>query len=290
MSLKIRPRKTEPQVQADPPAVLPLRAVRPNVGIQAWYKRKINDLLEKMQRSVLYWLTAAWNQNPPENMAQDASPAKTLDATVKGLVRRWMKQFDLISRPIAQEFADRSVRQTDDTTNAILKSRQLPTIEFKMTPAMNDAYQAVIAENVGLIKSIPQKYLQDVQGAVMRSVAAGRNIGDLTDELKEKYGITKRRAELISRDQNNKATAVFTRVRQKNLGATKAVWRHSHGGKEPRPSHVAMDGKVYDIEKGMWDEDERKWIFPGELINCRCTSETILPGLEYKYESELKNT
>jgi hypothetical protein len=29
-----------------------------------------------------------------------------------------------------------------------------------------------------------------------------------------------------------------------------------------------MDGKVYDITKGMWDKVERRFVFPGELINC----------------------
>jgi hypothetical protein len=32
------------------------------------------------------------------------------------------------------------------------------TVEFKMTSQMNNALQATIAENVGLIRSIPEKY------------------------------------------------------------------------------------------------------------------------------------
>jgi hypothetical protein len=39
-----------------------------------------------------------------------------------------------------------------------------------------------------------------------------------------------------------------------------------------------MDGKVYDITKGMWDKVERRFVFPGELISCRCTSRPIVPG------------
>jgi uncharacterized protein with gpF-like domain len=87
-------------------------------------------------------------------------------------------------------------------------------------------------------------------------------------------------AALIARDQNNKATAVFVRVRQKQAGITKAMWLHSHGGKEPRKTHLANDGKLYDPAKGWFDPDPkvRRHIYPGELINCRCSSITVVPG------------
>jgi SPP1 gp7 family putative phage head morphogenesis protein len=135
-----------------------------------------------------------------------------------------------------------------------------------------------VQANVSLIKSIPEEYLKQVEGAVMRSVQTGRDLGKLSKELQKKFGVSKRKAALISRDQNNKATSAFQRARQQELGITKAIWMHSHAGQEPRPSHVAMNGKEYDINKGMWDRDEQEWIFPGQLINCRCTSKSIIPG------------
>ena len=99
-------------------------------------------------------------------------------------------------------------------------------------------------------------------------------------ELQEHYGVTRRRAAFISLDQNNKATASFDRVRQIELGL-RATWRHSRAGKEPRPTHVAMDGKEYDPAKGMYDPDPkvRRWILPGELPRCRCFSRAIVKGL-----------
>ena len=66
----------------------------------------------------------------------------------------------------------------------------------------------------------------------------------------------------------------MTNARQADLGIREAIWMHSHAGKKPRPEHVKMDGKTYNITKGMWDR-----IFPGELINCRCTGRPIIPGL-----------
>ena len=98
---------------------------------------------------------------------------------------------------------------------------------------------------------------------------------EMTEAIAELYPAAKDRAALIARDQSNKANSVVNRTRQLELGITRAKWMHSHGGKEPRPDHLAADGKEYDIEKGCLISGE--YIQPGEMINCRCTSRPILP-------------
>ncbi|MNL73442.1 Phage Mu protein F like protein [compost metagenome] len=96
--------------------------------------------------------------------------------------------------------------------------------------------------------------------------------------MEKRYAVTKRRAALIARDQNNKATAAITRVRQQGLGIKQAKWMHSRGGKKPRQSHVEANGQLYDVDKGMYIDGA--WIRPGELINCRCVAQSVIPGFE----------
>lgn len=67
-------------------------------------------------------------------------------------------------------------------------------------------------------------------------------------------------------------------ARRQEIGIEEAMWQHSHAGKKPRPTHVAMHGKIYQISEGMWDPAEQKRIWPGQLINCRCTSRAIIPN------------
>ncbi len=253
--------------------------VMPNAGLTAAYQRKLDALIAKMQRSVRYWVLAKYRQNTPVIMAQDASPAMEMRRTIRKLGRRWLRQFDDAAPVLAAYFATGAADRTDAALKAALRDAGI-SVRFKMTAAQNDAYQAVIGEQVALIKSIGQQYLTQVEGAVMRSVQNGHDLGRLAKTLEETYGVTKRRAALIARDQNAKATATLTRVRQQGLGITKAKWLHSAGGREPRPSHVAMSGKTYDVAKGMWDPDERAWIHPGELINCRCVSVSVVPGFD----------
>jgi uncharacterized protein with gpF-like domain len=153
-------------------------------------------------------------------------------------------------------------------------------VPFKQTDAMRHGYAAVVAENVSLIKSIPTQYLGDVQKQVWKSVQSGHDLATLTKGLQDKYKITFDRAKLIARDQNAKAHAVIEAARRQELGITQAIWVHSGGGKEPRPSHVEAGAKglVFDLSKGAYLDGE--WVLPGQAINCRCTSKAIVAGWE----------
>lgn len=228
-----------------------------------------------MAREVEAEIARVYRSNTPE-MAKDASPAMELRRAMRKLRRRWLRRFDDGSQELAEWFAKDAADRSDRALAALLRKAGM-SVKFTMTRAVNDANQAAIGENVGLIRSIPEQYLTQVEGHVMRSVQTGRDLGSLTRDLQESFGVTKRRAAFIARDQNNKATAVIVRARQKELGLTKAMWLHSAGGKHPRPEHVAMSGKMYDVEKGAFLEG--KWTWPGHEINCRCVSRTVIPGL-----------
>ena len=251
--------------------------MRPNAGVEAAYRRALQASVRKMHESVLYWLRAAYRANEPE-MAMDATPAVQLQRAIRKLTRRWSKKFDDLAEDLAKHFAKASSKRTDAQLRAILKRGGI-TVEFRMTPAQRDVFQATVKQNVSLIRSLPSQYLAQVEGMVMRSVQTGRDLATLTRDIEKQYGVTRRRAALIARDQNNKATSALTRVRQIDLGITEGIWVHSHAGEVPRPTHVKMDGKKYNLAEGMWDADEHAWIHPGELINCRCVSRPVIPGL-----------
>lgn len=251
-------------------------AVRPNAGLRAAYRKRLLALVEEMAASYEHWLKARWRAKPPE-MAADASPAKELERELKRLSRRWKGRFDEAAEEMAEYFAKATSQRSSAAMRSILK-RGGWSVKFKVTDAMRDVMNATIAENVGLIKSIPEQYHRQVEGMVMRSAVAGRDLKSLTGELMDRYRVTRRRAEFIARDQQNKMTASFTRVRQLEIGITEAVWLHSAGGRRPRPTHVRQSGKRYDVQKGWWDPAVREYIWPGILPNCRCVSKPIVKG------------
>lgn len=254
---------------------IPLKPVRANAGIEAAYRKKLQALIEDMNASLIYWLGAAYKANPP--VAMDESPAMIMRAAMRKMSKRWVSKFDEGAGKLAEWFAQKNKSYSDAALKSTLKDAGF-TVEFKMTAAMNDAYQAVIGENIALISNIAEQHLAQIETKVMQSVQNGRDLGFLTSELQAQLGITKRRAAFIARDQNNKATAVITKTRQQQLGLTQAKWRHSGAGKHPRPSHLHANGETYDIVKGMYLDGV--WTWPGVEINCRCTSQPIIPGFD----------
>lgn len=256
-------------------------AFHANRGTQMWYYHALQNLLASMKQDMLEAVRAAYGLDGPGiGYAQDAPSTVTrLQRALKKWGDNWANNLDKMSLDIASKFASKSWRDTDFSMAAAFKKAGF-TVEFSPTRKTLDTYKAVIAENVGLIKSIPQQYLKDVQTQVWQSVTKGADMATLSANLRKSYGVSIDRAALIARDQNNKAKAVLENTRRQQLGLKRAIWMHSHGGKKPRRTHVAMNGKPYDLDKGMYDEDEGEWIWPGQLINCRCTSRAIVPGFE----------
>jgi uncharacterized protein with gpF-like domain len=199
---------------------------------------------------------------------------------MRRLASRWERRFKVLAKELAQYFTTQVVKRSDAALAKILRDAGI-SVKLRMTRAVNDVLSATIAENVELIKSIPEKYLSDVHGEVMRSVQRGRDLETLTKALQDKFHVTRRRAELIARDQNNKTTAIIHKTRCIEAGITKARWVHSGGGRHPRPSHIkAGREKIeYDIATGWYDPEVQEYILPGQLINCRCVAKPIISGL-----------
>jgi len=255
-----------------------LRPVQPNAGLEAWLRKRLERELASMDRSIRWWVRAAYRKHLERiEIAQDAAPADLLQRVLAALRRRWGRRFDALGEEIAERFAKRAGDQTDAAMTAALRAAGI-RVKFQASQAQQDQLAAAIQQNVSLIRSIPEQYLTSVEGAVMRSVQAGRDLGALTSELRAAYGVSYRRAAFIARDQNAKATAFLTRTRQVELGIQTAQWVHSGAGKEPRPSHVkaGRDRIVYNVAEGWLDPALGKRIWPGTEPNCRCTSRSII--------------
>jgi SPP1 gp7 family putative phage head morphogenesis protein len=255
-----------------------LRPLHPNLGLSLAYRKKLDKLIAEMNASVDYWIKSTYRNNLPATMAfDDILPANALKRAIALLRKRWLRNFDRAAPKLAKYFATAVQNRSDKALAKILRDGGF-SVKFQMSQAMKDVVHATTTENVGLIKSIASQHLTEVEGLVMRSVSRGRDLGYLSKELQKRYGVTTRRAALIAKTQNNMATSAMHRVRQEELGITQAKWRHSGGGKHPRPTHVANNNKLYDIKQGWYDPHEKRYIWPGELINCRCQSISVIPG------------
>lgn len=260
------------------PRLPPINAIRPSAPIRIKYQKRLDTLIDEMQASIVAELSATYDENEPHALilyGQDASPAAMMTGAMKRLSRQWLKRFDELAPKMATHFATAVKDRCDKLLMADLRAGGM-SVRFKLTAAMNDVLQSTISESVALIKSIPQQHLLGIESIVTRSVTAGRDLGALTTELRERYGVTKRRAANIALSQNNIATAMLTRARWLELGITEGIWLHSAGGKVPRPTHVAFSGQKYDVAKGVILDPKEGVVWPGTAISCRCSGKPAL--------------
>ena len=259
-----------------------LAPIRPSVGLERAYQNRLDHWIKAMQADIMATVAQVYGEHDEAivNFATDASPSESLAEAIRNLRRKWTDGFETLAPDLAAYFATAAKDRTDMQLRAALRKAGF-TIKFSWTPEVRNITQAAIVENVNLIKSIPAQHFTQIEGDVMRAVQMGGKLGPLAEKLEHQYGVTRRRAALIARDQNRKANAVIERSRQQELGITQAIWKHSAGGKHPRPSHVkaGRDGVVYNVAEGWYDPDAKQHILPGTLINCRCWARSILPGL-----------
>jgi uncharacterized protein with gpF-like domain len=259
-----------------------LRAIHPNAGWEQRYKRSLLSLIEEMEASVIYWAQAQYRDDPPA-MAMDATPSQAMQKRFAEVAKKWRTRWDKAAPKIAQAYLRGSYKSTDSALMAALRDAGI-SVKFKMTAAVRDAFQAQLAENVTLIKNLPEQYLAQVQGVIQRSYSSGFDLQKMVRGIRKETGVSQRRAVTISRDQSNKAHAAIERARRLELGFTDALWIHSGGGKHPRPEHVkaGAERRRYKIADGCPIPDSKgiiRKIQPGEEINCRCVSRAVLPGL-----------
>ena len=259
-----------------PDKPIKLAPLRPNLGIAASYRRKLEAMVAEMQADLKRAILDQYEDRPPV-MARDASPSAEMIALMRFLKANWQGRFDRLSEDLARYFVHSTATRNDAALKAMLRRAGF-TVRFTMTKAQQDVITAAIGEIVSLIRSIASQHLSDVEGLVLRSASAGMDLAVIARGLQGRYDVTKKRAAFIALDQSRKATSALERTRQVELGV-KAIWLHSAGGREPRPTHVANSGKEYDPAEGWLDPALGYRIWPGTEINCRCVSRAVIfPG------------
>jgi len=144
---------------------------------------------------------------------------------------------------------------------------------FKTEPWLSEVLSQFEAENIRLIKSIPQQALDRLHGKIVQAVRQGTPLKDVKALVRAEYGVTSARAELIARDQIGKLNGQLTQYRQQRIGIKSYRWRGVLDERE-RDEHVDREGEAF-----LWDSPPDGG-HPGQPVRCRCWAEPVLPGLE----------
>ena len=259
-----------------------LRAVNPNPGIRAAYRRALRSMVRAMREDYERRLTELYSVLEPRitGDAKWRSPLERLQESMGKLENKWAGKFASFATKTAASFVKgvfgrvvkgRKSSLKDAGINIPLKDK-----DFKGQLA-DERVQILIEANVALIKTIPAKLHGDVQQMITDALVNGWTHEKLMEKLVKTFDVSERRAKVIARDQTLKATQSLAQAVDKELGITEGVWIHVPGKKSSRPTHVEMQGKTFTLATGLWDSDVNRWVKPGELICCYCKYRPVVP-------------
>lgn len=189
---------------------------------------------------------------------------------------KWDKVFDKEAERIANGNVVIASKLTRNQLKRALKKAGV-VIEPDMSPLYQAKMESLIKENIDLIKSIPKKYFDTLSDATDKAFATGSDYHSLYNSIVDTGEATERRAELITRDQMNKATQELAVQESIDAGCERGEWVHIPGQKTSRETHEAMDGEEFELGVGMFDADVGDFVQPGELPYCNCEFKPILP-------------
>lgn len=147
---------------------------------------------------------------------------------------------------------------------------------FDNSAGLAQHLELFVADNVDLVKSLVFDQLDDLKGIVMRGARAGLHHTAIADQIRERFGVTQRRAALIATDQVGKLNGELNQLRQQTLGIRRYRWSTSRD-ERVRPGHARLDGTIQ-----RWDSppvvDERTGErgHPGQPVRCRCQAIPIV--------------
>lgn len=125
-----------------------------------------------------------------------------------------------------------------------------------------------VSDNVDLIKTVPNQSLERMKELVYESYMKGSTTTNIVREIQRQYGMSKRHAKLIARDQTAKLNADITESQQRDAGVSKYEWSGVMDRRE-RKSHRELEGKIISWDNPPDVGNGRK-CHPGQDYQCRC--------------------
>jgi len=140
-------------------------------------------------------------------------------------------------------------------------------------------FNNIMQRQVKYITSLPIDAAERVHHLVKEGLIDGTRAKEIAEEIARSGEVSESRAMLIARTETTRAATALTQARAQTIQSTHYIWRTVHDGRV-RQKHRELDGKVF-----AWDnppiasEDDQPVVHahPGEIYNCRCRPEPIIP-------------
>ena len=273
MAKKIRLTKKRQKWVKGRTVVMRGNTLRNSITAEDRYAKKLEALTRRMTDDVSRQIKKLFESTESRNyFAEDASIGSKGRILINQLTHKYVKLFSHLSKPYALSMINAVDRNSKTHLHSSLEKLTggLSIKTSFISENMKDMLAAGIAENVNLIKSIPQQYLAHVGGAVMRTITHPNQGGikELTGRIdsllnaREKQ--VRNRARNMAYDQTRKMYNQFNASRMEAVGLNQYEWIHSGAGQKPREFHRdVLHGQIFRLDDPpIIDEDTGERVFP----------------------------
>ncbi|MCW6079039.1 phage minor head protein [Clostridium sporogenes] len=240
---------------------------KPKRRIEVMYKRRLKQLVKKLQRRL--------------------KELKTTEEFIKELRK-------VANSPEFKRYADREAMKmvtqlfTDaghtwrEAAKKNSKGKEIyEALKKELKGPIGGAINEQIQRNAYLIKSMPLNVSKDITEHVAKEVFKGRRAESIVEDLQKKVPyMLESKAKLIARTEVSKTSTALTKARCENIGLNWYIWRTSED-QRVRKSHDHMEGVLINWNNPPSPEKliGKKFVgyyHAGNIYNCRCYPEPVV--------------
>lgn len=282
---------------------VPKQVIGPNQGVMQAFAKSIKRWLDEYNRDFIAKVLERYEQVTAGRVYMDsaASKATSMDApapTISGLslqqaeaiARMDIEQLPIIpARKISYRFVRqmlrhlsvaqrRALEKAGVSKSLIRRTFTVPVIRGQfIAPNTAQKIPAYVEWSTQMITKLSTQSRLKIQNAIAEALEHGKSLSALRADIEKINGMTAERAERVALDQSCKLNNFIQLENCKALGITEGIWIHVPGRFTSRVSHIAMNGKRFDLLTGMYDPEVGTHVHPGELPYCRCVYRPVLP-------------
>ena len=262
------------------------KILRENRGISQWYRKKLNSITKTFTKVCISRLINLYKRDKNQvSFAQDEDITFGFEVIVD-FEKQYTGIYEKFAEKTVRTFVNKSDSNADYTLRKSLEKMNSDQIKIKKnikSKELDATIEAIVSENMSLIKSIPEEFFKKLTTAMTQAVQNGESLTQFKKQLMKIKGMTERRASMIAQDQSNKAFNAIARRKAQACGVKQFEWIHTGIAKNPRPYHKnVLNHKIFDFdEPPIIDPNTKIRGYPAQLINCRCM---MRPVVSFKHK------
>lgn len=224
----------------------------------------VNDrLLPKLPK-----LSAEVQALMPARVDDWVSEAESILADILQTILEDTGDTDDLARAIAGDVSDQNMDGFQRQLKAVFGTEVLDIPQ----PWLKSQFDSFAAENVKLVKSIPEQYIDRLGQVIQKEFRAGTDVREIAKQIQDTFDAPRNRAKTIARDQIGSLNGTLTQLRNQEMGIAEYTWLATMD-ERTRPAHAERDGQRFRWDKPPPDGN------PGQPINCRCAALPVVTDL-----------